>query len=292
MTMKKILLISIFSVALICACGNESRFVDPDATGRLTTLKVPSHYPTIQAAIDSAKHGDSILVADGFYDGAGNRNISTLGKTLIITSENGPLHTVIDCGGGLGESHAAFVFENGQNNVVIDGFTVVNGNNNNGGAIYCPNASPTIRNCIFRNNNAPVSGGVVWIKGSNAAPVFINCTFVGNSSPAGAVMFLLAGASPQIRNCLFILNESQPIELRDNTCEPQFSCTDIWNNEMEDWNEDIADWLNQNGNVSVDPLMCNPLEFDYRLQSGSPCLPENSECDSHIGAVAETCDPT
>lgn len=289
--MKRLLLIIAGISLLLNACGKDSRFVDPGRTGRLTTLKVPSAYPTIQDAIDSARHGDSILVADGLYSGLGNRDLSTLDKTLIITSENGPLYTVIDCGGDLNESHAAILFSNGQDNVVFDGFTIVNGNNNNGGAIYCLNASPTIRNCILRNNDSPVSGGAIWIKGSNAAPVIGNCTFVHNSAPVGAGIYLSAGASPIIENCIFTLNDGIPVELRDNTCDPQFSCTDIWNNDPGDWTEDIAEQLNQDGNISVDPQFCGPLDYDFRLRPGSPCLSNSSACNTHIGAVAETCAP-
>lgn len=289
--MKRLLLIVAGISLLLNTCGKDSRFVDPGITGRLTTLKVPSAYPTIQDAIDSAKHGDSILVADGLYSGPGNRDLSTLDKTLIITSENGPQHTTIDCGGDLNESHAAILFSNGQSNVVLDGFTIVNGNNNNGGAIYCLNASPTIRNCILRNNDSPVSGGAIWIKGSNAAPVIGNCTFVHNSAPVGGAIYLLAGASPKIENCIFTSNDGIPVEFRDNTCDPQFSCTDIWNNESGDWTEDIADQLNLNGNISADPHFCNPLEFDFRLRFDSPCLADSSECNTHMGALSETCSP-
>ncbi len=276
---------------LLSACGNDSRIVDPEPTPGSKTLKVPSQYLTIQAAIDSAKHGDSILVADGTYFGDGNRDIATLAKSLIIVSENGPLYTIIDCGGNMIESHAAFRFTDADDKTVIDGFTIINGTNNNGGAIYCFGASPTVRNCIFRNNISPVSGGAVWAKGSKAMPFFRNCTFVANGAPVGNAIYLSAGASPRIWNCIFAMNYGIPVERRDNTCKPQFYCTDIWNNDGGDWIEDIADQLNQDGNISTDPQFCGPLGYDFRLRPGSPCLPDSSACNIHIGAVAETCTP-
>ncbi len=47
-------------------------FIGAAAAG---TLRVPADYPTIQAAIDAAQPGDEVVIADGVYTGAGNKDL-------------------------------------------------------------------------------------------------------------------------------------------------------------------------------------------------------------------------
>ena len=48
------------------------------AAARAATLNVPAQYPTIQAGVNAAVNGDTVLVADGTYSGPGNRDIDFL----------------------------------------------------------------------------------------------------------------------------------------------------------------------------------------------------------------------
>lgn len=96
---------------------------------------------------------------------------------------------------------------------VLDGFTVFNGfTMDNGGGMLNHGASPTIRNCIFKENNAIRKGGGMHNYGSN--PVLINCVFsdnvcgLFNSFGSGAGMSN-DNSNPTITHCEFNNNRIQ-----------------------------------------------------------------------------------
>jgi hypothetical protein len=130
--------------------------------GLAGTNRVPSDYPTIQAAINASVAGDIVLVAPGTYTGDGNRDIDFKGKAITVKSEEGPQTCIIDCQGSEDDPHRGFYFHSSEDpNSVLQGLTIINGYVDVGGAIACDGASPTIRNCVLRNNTAYLhrSGG-------------------------------------------------------------------------------------------------------------------------------------
>ncbi|MBI4617670.1 MAG: hypothetical protein HY720_28925 [Planctomycetes bacterium] len=146
-------------------------------------LRVPSSFPTIQAALDAAGDGSVVLVAPGTYSGPGNRDLSFGGRSASVVSEEGQAVTTIDAGGTDEEPHRAFVLSGGDGrDVAIRGFTMTGGNAGGGygGAILCPRgASPTIGDCLFLANRA-LSGGAIAAQ-DGASPAISGCEFRSNT---------------------------------------------------------------------------------------------------------------
>jgi predicted outer membrane repeat protein len=149
------------------------------------TWNVPELCPTIQAGIDSAANGDTVLVSPGVYTGDGNRNIKFDHKFILVKSEDGPESTIIDCEGSEQAPQSGFLFifrERPESR--LDGFTVRNGywkgeESRGGGGIYCALSAPTITNCIIEENGSDTNGGGICCDHSSS-PLFENCTISVN----------------------------------------------------------------------------------------------------------------
>ena len=85
-----------------------------------STINVPKDQPTIQAGINAANNGDTVLVAPGKY----GENINFIGKAITVTSAEGPKVTIID--GNAAAPVAAFITNEGAQSV-LNGFTLQNG---------------------------------------------------------------------------------------------------------------------------------------------------------------------
>ncbi len=176
------------------------------ARGPTRLHRVPSEYPTIQAALDASSPGNTVLVAAGTYTGAGNVDLSFRGKDLVLESEQGAPRTVIDCGSQ--RDIGGITFINGESRAaVLDGFTIRHGWND-GGAIGCFSASPTIRSCRLVDNKAPDYGGAVAC-GGTASPLIEDCDLIGNIVPAvaGPAIDISSNASLTMERCRIAGNE-------------------------------------------------------------------------------------
>lgn len=285
----------IFLTALffcLCSCGDESEKTVtepepeiPEEESRI--IHVPEEFSTIQSALNAAEPLDTVMVASGIYSGDGNRDLDFRGKNVILISENGPLATVISCGGKPGSLHRGFTSTSGEDSgTVIDGFCIAGGYNSNGGGVYCISSSPIFRNCIFTNNYAYASGGAIWCKASSAE--FINCTIVHNSALAAAGIFVSVNATPLLENCMIVYSDSGGA-VGTLISEPVLNCCNIFGNTGGDWTGSIADQADINGNFSLDPQFCPSGPADFRLEQTSPCAPENNDCGVLIGAVPVSC---
>ena len=170
------------------------------------TIRVPSDQPTIQAGIDGAVDGDTVLVADGTYTGVGNRDIDFKGKAITVTSENGPETCIIDCQGTETERHRGFYLHKYESeNTAVVGFTVQKGYHSYGGAIYCVNASLTISNCIFIENKAICEGAGICLDRSSNTTI-ADSAFTENAAEFGGGIYFIESNNTTIVNSIFLMN--------------------------------------------------------------------------------------
>ncbi|TVR53463.1 MAG: hypothetical protein EA426_17860, partial [Spirochaetaceae bacterium] len=195
-----LIIVAVFSMLSIVGCdlfGEEDD--DPVA------IMVPDDYSTIQAAIDAASDGDTVLVAQGTY----TENLDFRGKRITVSSIGFSTNpavvaaTIID-GGGNGR---VVVFNSGETNEsVLQGFTITGGyrNRSSGAGILVSNSSsPIIRNNVIKDNVADsvnAFGGGAYVTGESE-PIFEFNTFIGNkASGRGAGIHVVNGSDATIRD--------------------------------------------------------------------------------------------
>ncbi len=96
---------------------------------------------------------------------------------------------------------------NGADDARIDGFIIRGGQGPAGGGMVNNGASPTIANCIFRDNAAQSYGGGMFNLGG-ASPTITNCVFDRNTAGIGGAGVASTGASPSFERCTFRDNDT------------------------------------------------------------------------------------
>jgi parallel beta-helix repeat protein/predicted outer membrane repeat protein len=191
----------------------QGQFVDIGALEAKFVWNITKNkqYDNIQAAINDTNNGQTIVIAAGTHKGSGNKNIDFNDKAVTVQSINPDdssivQSTIIDCE----NNGRAFLFKSGEDaNSVINGLTITNGYGYYEGAIYCYASSPTIKNCIIRDNLMYDHGGAIYCGYSSNATIS-NCIFINNSffdaGHGGGVYCYDSRAT--ITNCTFINNSA------------------------------------------------------------------------------------
>ena len=143
----------------------------------------------------------------------------------------------------------------------------------------------TIEGCTFAGNIAEHDGGAIRIGKVTHADV-IGCTFYGNGSAAGTIM--CGEYNMTFHNAVIAFGVEGPAMMAGSAT---LSCCDLYGNPGGDWTYPFDDQYGINGNISEDPLFCDPENGDFTLECTSPCAPfspPNEECDL-IGAWPVGC---
>ena len=173
-------------------------------TPRKTTLKVPFEYASIQAAIDYAISGDTILVSGGTYKESLKMNDKS---TLFLLGED-PETTFID-----GSNANRPILISGGKDITVKNFTIQNGvcdpnDPHGGGAIKIDDSqNTTLQNLILRDNYSWANGSAIGISGKVdwEAIDIINVLAYEN---IGSNTLAVLGVKTNIINSTFMNNDS------------------------------------------------------------------------------------
>lgn len=252
---------------------------------------------TIQAGIDAASNGDTILLEPGTYTGVGNRDVDFNGKAVIVTSVSGAALTVIDCQ-GLGRG---FTLTSGENeNSVISGVTIMNGTADYGGGIYIAGWGAEVNDNLFADNDAGSWGGGLYALGTTAtvsnsviadnsagffgggayfrdgSPTMRNVTVVGNTGSGAVVTYT---SSLAVEKSIIAFHTTSAMQCFAGGAAT-VSCSDLFGNQSN-----AICGVDAGQNISEDPLFCD--SGDYALLPMSPCTAGNSPCGEQIGGAEE-----
>jgi len=170
-------------------------------------IHVPDDEETIQAGIDEAEDGDTVLVQRGMY----YENIDFRCKAIVVASRfltTGNLldiqETIIDCNRNGRSVVCIWLYE--DENTVLTGFTIQNGRTSYGGGIHISDANPTLTHLCIINNTATEGGGGIYCTGG--APSISNVIIYGNYSSRGSGIHVSNGACPVLENVTIEHNRS------------------------------------------------------------------------------------
>ena len=217
---------------------------------------------SIQAAIDEAVAGETILVADGTY-----APIVTDNKAITIRSVNGADKTIIDGGGNAGCAWLTCVdrdtYGDGHWDTELIGFTLQNGYSSEFGGAY----GGTLKNCILTGNRDGYVGSGARISKLH------NCLLVGNYGNGACHSWLY--------NCT-VTDNSYGIW----DCSSYYSI--IWGNSIDSYISPgfthcvqyrtciSSVRYEEDECIHSEPMFVAAESGDYRLVEGSPCIDSGS----------------
>jgi len=182
-------------------------YVDSEKYGDGTSWDTA--FETIQQAVSAAGPGEEIWVKQGAYLLSSQIRIDKSVSIFGCFEGTETQREQRDCrlNKNVVDGRNSFrCFGINASDVIIDGFTIQNGDHDFGGGIYASESSGfTVSNCTFTLNHANDGGGFF-----NEAPEgdLVNCIFQDNTAVDNGGGLYILGSSLNVANCIFSGNEA------------------------------------------------------------------------------------
>lgn len=221
-------------------------YIKANATGSNDGTSWQNAYTNLTYALLYCAAGDTIRVAQGTYVPTG-ASFSLRDYVVMLggypntgnpadTERNFATHPTILSGE---TGNPLFPFDNLStiltgnllhSGMVLDGFIIEKGYSNNttqGVGINLWRSSPTIKNCVFRNNssyNSSIGGSSIACQ-NNSNPTLINCFFLNNLDFGFGTVFIKSNCKPQLVNCVFSGNDGRFVIYTNQSTLSVTNCT-------------------------------------------------------------------
>ena len=219
---------------------------------------------------------------------ANNSGFASQAGGILIFGRSSP--TIINC--TITGNHASsWVYSGGgiyceDSHPTIIGCTI-NGNTSDpkgmgGGGITFVHSTGTISDCISGGNSVGVGGGILAMDFSRLT--IANCLIYGNKAARGGGI-MLRGSSPTITNCTIVDNDKDGIRCLGYSNPVITNCIIQGNTHgiarprhgksrpaPVVTHSNVRGFDSGAGNIDLDPSFVDPVNGDFRLQKGSPCI--------------------
>ncbi|MCF7919245.1 MAG: T9SS type A sorting domain-containing protein [Candidatus Cloacimonetes bacterium] len=241
-------------------------------------IYVPDDYATIQAAIDNAGHGYTIIARPGTYHenlemGDNQIRLSSMYllngdesyiNSTIINGNSGDVITITDgeilqeiCGFKITHSIGGSGIEVGNRPVNLHHIVFYYNMNTRGSALNVESTEALVEYCTFYQNFTSGVGGTIYCDGAEV--ILNNLTFFNNYGNAGNAVLAENNSTVNMTNCIIWDNDDPVLENDEGS---SISIT----------YSDLQEMIVAEGNFVANPGFVNPGSYNLHLQANSPCV--------------------